>query len=208
MKNNSIKSIFAIVFSVVLIISLNIAIAEAATGKQGYTIYRDGVLAGFEWHAGIVVEPGYSYSNSIVHIAGSGSNVAYTNFSGFEYAYNYTGIYKPSSITNANRDKVVATARALTGKSITYTALGQMDVKSGVQSNGKSRVEPGDIKSMRCDGVVEYSYERNDVRIYGSNAYWNISVNDNNCLTHHMLTNITPLKQAAFLTLDTTSRTW
>lgn len=41
---------------------------------------------------------------------------------------------------------------------------------------GGAKVQPSEITDLRCDGVIEYCYEYNDVRIFGSDTYWNISV--------------------------------
>lgn len=49
---------------------------------------------------------------------------------------------------------------------------------------------------MRCDGVVEYSYETNGIRVYGPDASWDISYNDTNTQNLHGANRITPKKQA------------
>ena len=55
---------------------------------------------------------------------------------------------------------------------------------------------PYDIKSLRCDGIVEYCYEWQNVRIFGSDARWDISKNDQGNKDHHSGTATTPKKQA------------
>lgn len=49
-----------------------------------------------------------------------------------------------------------------------------------------------EITSMRCDGLIEYCYERNGVSIYQGN----ISTYDPSIRSSHSGTNITPKKQA------------
>ena len=82
-----------------------------------------------------------------------------------------------------------------------------MDVNSSVYSTSQSRIEPKDITQMRCDGVVEYCFEYCNYRIFGDDGKWNISKNNQSCVTHHdNVMRINPALQTVHMTLLTKSK--
>ena len=176
-----------------LIVSATISVS-AATGYRGYAIYRDGVNYGIgsDWHAGIMDEP---YSNMylpVIHIT-NGEQVSYVSWNGFINGNSFMGVYEPiGGISSLKRDDVHSIARLLRSENIEYTVLGQINYSS----SSLTWIYPDDITSMRCDGVVEYSYEFNEVRIYGDNDRWNIALNKTANKDHHSLFRITPISQA------------
>ena len=184
--------ILAKVAFLTIMISLFSIPAYAATGQEGYAVYRDGVAV-IEWHAGLMNKPSSSESAPVIHAPGSGSNVQYDTWSSFLNGKTFKGCFKPkTSISSTTRDYVIATARELVTNRIGYTLIYQMDY----HGNSGNYVMPYDIKSLRCDGVVEYCYEWQNVRIFGINARWDISKNDFLNKDHHSGTTITPKDQA------------
>ncbi len=57
-----------------------------------------------------------------------------------------------------------------------------------------SKIEPYDIASLRCDGLVEYCYEYYGYRVFGSDDSWDISKPGSTF--HHSASNIMPKVQA------------
>ena len=62
-------------------------------------------------------------------------------------------------------------------------------------TNTGRTIQPEDIATIRCDGVVEYSYEYNGLRIGGGNSDWNISIDKDANFNAHTGAAITPKKQ-------------
>lgn len=60
----------------------------------------------------------------------------------------------------------------------------------------KSKIEPYDIASLRCDGFVEYCYEYYGYRVYGPNGGWDISYPSLANKDNHSLNYIMPKSQA------------
>lgn len=56
-------------------------------------------------------------------------------------------------------------------------------------------VLPEHITQLRCDGVVEYTYEWYGWRVGGSNTAWDITRNSTQNYNEHTGTRITPRKQ-------------
>lgn len=72
----------------------------------------------------------------------------------------------------SKRIAITQTAGQLIGKNIWWTWVDQLDYK-WFDWDGS----PSDIDESRCDGVIEYAYEKNGVRVCGGTnaARWNIS---------------------------------
>ncbi len=195
--------------TVVLLFSLLICSngigAAAAVSTDGYAVYRDGVAV-IEWHAAIMNKPSADYSAPFVH-ATDDTTVGYGNWKKFLNGKTFQGVYKPiTGLTNLQRSYVVSTARRLATDNIAYDFTCQINYSS--DRYGKW-VRTSDITTMRCDGVVEYVYEWNDIRIYGSieKNLWNISWGGKDIQNHHSNFKITPKKQAnEYMTLVTKDR--
>lgn len=184
----------ALIFAIIAVPS------EAATGKQGYAVYRDGVLGPVNWHAGIMDKASKDDIYPVIHSAGSGHNVAYGSWDEFMNVSencSFVGYYRPVSQnpTSTQRDAVNAVARQLAADFIGYT-IGAQIAYDEDSSTTKAVVQPSDIESMRCDGVVEYCYEYNNIRIYGDDGNWNISKWGGEYKSKHEGFGITPRKQA------------
>ena len=197
------------ILSVLCIFTLILAVtmpSQAATGYQGYAIYRDGVLGPVNWHGGLMDKPSKDDIYPVIHIGGPDYQVEYVWWHEFtdgteDYPYSknsFMGYYRPVSQnpTSAQRDAVVATARQLASNFIDYCGTEQMHYDE-TSSTTKTYVQPSDIDTIRCDGVVEYCYEYNNIRIYGSDMFWNIARWGALYEAHHASpTAITPRKQA------------
>lgn len=55
------KCIFAFSITFILVLALCTSSVFAQTGFEGMACFRDGVLGGIEWHAGMVIKPTVSY---------------------------------------------------------------------------------------------------------------------------------------------------
>lgn len=97
----------------------------AATGNQGYAIYRDGTLLGIDWHAGLMDEPSTSYYKPVTHIGGLNQGVTFATWDEFMHKSSNTfkGVYRPNSgISSLGRDKIVSTGRKLITEDLGYIA--------------------------------------------------------------------------------------
>ncbi len=177
---------------------------DAATGNQGYAIYRDGVFFNATDHAGIMNKPDTnSYTNPIIHHSGSGY-VDFTTYVGFLNGKNFIGVYRPNgTVTSANRDTFVGTARTLQTENISYSLAFQVNYKDFEVG---TYVDPSEITEMRCDGVVEYIYEWANFKVYGSSSYWEVSKATLANKDEHRATQVTPRTQKNYLTLVQTSK--
>lgn len=162
----------SILLLAVLLVSLP---CQAATGNQGYAIYRDGVALNLTWHAAMMVQPNSSnYAEAIAHAPGGSEKSGYATYAKFLNGKTYKGVYKPfTTMSSHDRDLVVATARYIAERHIDY----KLDGMIAATDRGQTRFVPSDITKIRCDGVVEYCYEYNGFPIYGA-GYWDISKND------------------------------
>jgi hypothetical protein len=84
----------------------------------------------------------------------------------------FHGARRPNGLTAGQRLKIAATGASLFAKNIWWTWVDMLDYK-WFDWDGSVN----DIDESRCDGVIEYSYEANDVRVCGGidAARWNIS---------------------------------
>lgn len=164
----------------VLLVSLP---CQAATGNQGYAIYRDGVGPfNITWHTAMMVEPTSSGNRSIAQATGGEVPTGYVSYSTFLGNNTFQGVYRPfSSMSDHERDLVVATARYIAEREIEYGSTNMMNAN---YYNGRDRFYPNDIEVIRCDGVVEYSYEYNGIKVFGGDA-WDISKNSNAEIRKH-----------------------
>lgn len=206
--------IFSSIIAVALMAAVFVTPASAATGYQGYAIYRDGVQAWdngpvINWHTGIMYDP-YTSTSSIplIHHPGGGQYVQFGTWAQFMDGKTFMGVYAPKGgIISADRDKVRNMAYKLATDQIPYHFWGQMFVDESVFGTTQTRIEPRNITGMRCDGVVEYSYEYCNYKIYGGNNTWNISKNNRDCFNAHNNIVINPKVQAGnYMTLFISSK--
>jgi hypothetical protein len=86
---------------------------------------------------------------------------------------NFHGAHTTPGLTFTKRAAIANTARVLYAKGIDYTMWHQLDALWEYPWTG----EVHQIARLRCDGLVEYCYEKNAVRVCGGKdaKYWNIS---------------------------------
>ena len=84
--------------------------------------------------------------------------------------------------------------RSLASNFNAYTVLEQIDYPVNINPNNKTTVEVSDISHLRCDGVIEYSYEFNDVVMYGG-FYWDISAWGKSFYDKHRIIEITHMNK-------------
>lgn len=159
---------------------------RGATNRLGNALYRDGVgesLIGIEidWHAGLVGHasgPLYQGGEWVIHHPGGDAVVQYDTFDAF--LTDSDGVeqgdrdeFYMSSVSQSTAYDIFFTAHDLTNEAIPYTFSPMLRT-----SKASGRIEPSDITKIRCDGVVEYCYEYNGVRLQGPNDSantWDIS---------------------------------
>ena len=161
-------------FDVIFINTNNIA-PRSSTNRLANAIYRDGVAV-IEYHAGIVAHsqgPEYNSTGKwVIHASGDSSSVVeYAKYKpDFLKDKKPVGEYYMSSMSYSDQLNIFFTAVDLTNNGITYTLLSifTTNLSSGT-------ISPSDIIKMRCDGVVEYSYEYNGIKVLGGSTNWNCS---------------------------------
>lgn len=190
------KRIIITALTSIIMLTFLCSSVNAVTGFQGYAIYRDGTYD--FWHAGMMDGP---YSTSylpVLHHSGSGY-VKRDSWENFLSGNEFQGVYRPNSDPSSYyRDLFVALGRDLKDEQISYNAFYQVNYDSG---SAGTWVDPEDISSIRCDGVVEYIYEWYGFRVYGSDTLWDVTYNSNANRNHHSGTAITPVSQTGYLTL-------
>lgn len=164
------------------------------TEWKGYAIYRDGISGGnlnVNDHAGLMDEKNKNVSSPVLHAPGYGSDVRWDTWDNFIAGEGYIGIFKPKNvtITAAKANSFVSKSRELRG--IAYNVLDQIVYSAG----SNSHVLPEHISHLRCDGVVEYTYEWYNHRVGGGDNSWDISVNETDNYWAHSGFGITPRKQ-------------
>lgn len=114
------------------------------------------------------------------------------------------GTYRPKvAPSSASRDSIRCTARLVRGEQISYNVLHQVYYNT---SGTGTWVDPSEISSMRCDGVIEYVYEWNVFRVYGNDTLWDVTKVGWSNRDHHGGTAVSPKSQAqSYLTRVTTA---
>lgn len=188
MKKNVTKVLSLLIILTVVFSSIQV---HAATGKEGFAIYRNGVAV-IEWHAGLMDEPYRTNTLPVVHHSGQGY-VKYDSWNNFLFGNTFQGYRQPKSgISSAGRDKVKAMGRRLRTENISYTFLREVQVPSTIFK--QNYIWPEDITKIRCDGVVEYAYEWHGYKLQGGD-FWDISKAHVSYYEAHNSNFVTPKKQ-------------
>ena len=141
----------------------------------------------------------------VLHHPGTGY-VKWDTWDNFLGGKNFKGVRKPNgTVTSSDRDLFVAMGRVLRTENISYNLAYQVYYNT---STAGYWVDPEDISSMRCDGVVEYIYEWYGFRVYGSDDKWDVTRNDYWVREHHSGGSVTPETQVNYLSLVTTEVPW
>jgi len=172
----------------------------AATGNQGYAVYRNGAGLNVDEHAGLVIAS--STVNPCVIEMASTQQMRRSSWSQFLNSKAYYGVYRPSGgISSAGRDATIGAANALYDADPGYVLAAMLGYPASLFGN--PRLYAYQVVNTRCDGVVEFSFEYNDYKVYGNPSYWNITIPSSNSVTAHTIS--APSLQRAAMTLVTTS---
>lgn len=180
----------------------------AATGYQGMACFRDGVMGGLQWHAGLYYQPNANYSWPIVHIGGDGDIVSRCDLATFNDGNTFKGVYYKSGVTSSKLDSIRYLADELASDytiGYPYLAFNMLE-----HSASSGYIYPYHINTLRCDGVVEYCYEYYGVKLqtyYDYNTstdHWDISEVDD-CEWHTAGNGMSPVNQAGLMTRKSTS---
>lgn len=99
----------------------------------------------------------------------------------------YRGSRYPStySLSVANKNTIISTNASVMNHDIDYTWADMLENKWDWYGNPDWDGSVGDIDEIRCDGVPEYSYERNGFRVWGGDSYWNSGSGNDDALDDH-----------------------
>ena len=124
--------------------------------------------------------------NPVIEVHQINNPIIYSTYNGFKGTNTFLGYYCPKTpMTSNQRTMVIAYANGLETLSsagdIVYGLTGQLfydnyHVKDFFGSSNQKVIEQMDITKLRCDGFVEYCYERNNIKISGSTNNWNIAI--------------------------------
>lgn len=189
---------FVITVILLLLISIPYNSVNAATGNEGYAVYRDGVAAGLTWHAAIMDQRYPSTTTLPVVQATAGNTVKAATWASFLNGNTFVGVYRPNSAPSSYyRDLFKAMGRVLADEQISYNVAYQVYYNT---STSGPWVDPAEISSMRCDGVVEYIYEYYGFRVAGNDDSWDVSKVALSNMNIHSGGYINPKSQTSYLT--------
>lgn len=144
--------------AVIIILLSYIAVkADARTG--GDAVYRVGGWLNNLDHAGVYDTNGFVYE-----IRGPFTQIQRSSWSIFLDDKSYIGEFTNPTITHNDRNDILGTCAQMDAETdITYTVSSALYY----ESNSGVDISVDEITDIRCDGVVEYAYERNEVWIWG-----------------------------------------
>ncbi|MGG1642456.1 hypothetical protein ACIFQM_14495 [Paenibacillus sp. NRS-1782] len=146
-----------------LLVLLGTSYTHAA--DRGDAGYREGGWLTFgSDHGGVRGNSGVVYE-----IKGYwGSGVVLSDFDSFKSGKTFYGFYTNPSITDTKRSYIISMVAAMSADpEITYTAQAQL-MHDDHRSSAYVHVD--EITDIRCDGVIEYAYEYNDVYVWGPSS--------------------------------------
>lgn len=167
------------------------SVSVFASGYEGMAVYRDGVAMNLNWHAGICTKRDLDSYKPVIHIGGYGYNVSRAYYDGSEDSFlgdpdddnEFKGVYWDNDYSvSYYDDEVEETAFDLLDYDISYDFFSMLSENSDCSGN---IISPREIGTLRCDGLVEYCFEKNDIKVqdgYYSDPdnhdleyYWDIS---------------------------------
>lgn len=148
-----------VIVAAALLLSVSPIVTEAASYPAGSATYRQGGSLNSLNHGGVRKSSSYVYE-----IKGYDYTVQLSSDSSFKNDSTYYGNYGNPSVTSSQRDSILSTSEALRdNNSLTYTMYDQINW----ESNSGSYINVSEITDIRCDGVIEYAYEWNNVWVWG-----------------------------------------
>lgn len=154
----------------------------ALAAAPGYACYREKAFTptAAAGHAGIVDAVSGTTATYVIQHPGAIIGTVYlqrislASFKGSSGEY-YGEYYIPGTPT-ATYNNIVSMARALNNRgNVQYVMNSYLMTIYPVNQLG-SRILQEDIYAMRCDGLTEYCYEYNNVKLCGGTTVWNISI--------------------------------
>jgi len=145
--------------------------------EYGDAVYRElGVIAGFIAgdynHTGVFGGLDESHKGKALQALGIGHTTEEVNFENefTSYGNGYYGAYTLNNrtMTFTDRKRVVSTAVSLVGATIPYPSLPPNCIEYH-PPNFDGTIS--DISAIRCDGFVEYCYEKNNFRVWRNQDY-------------------------------------
>lgn len=191
MKNKITGLLFLLIFFLKLIS------IKADADILGCPVYRDGAVLGLNWHAGLIATNSILDDLPIYHVPNQYDGVERDSFSNFINENNFMGMYDyPNSIEHTSKELIVSMAARLSCYNVYYSLTKQLEYKSTVQEG--SYIEPRDILSLRCDGLVEYCYEYYGFCVFVADDpdAWDISLATEAVTETHSLPHVTPKVQS------------
>lgn len=174
--------------SLIIVVFLIASLSITCNAYLGDALYRDGVAL-IEWHAGMA---SYVSPTQYIHQPGSGTVVTCT-YSEFLDGNSLMLYGEMPGITISQKIAVHDNGLALLNRNYTYT------ITNLLQANYTSHdyVEAADITKIRCDGVIEWCYEKESWRLMGTSTNWDISYYWN-VSSHTLINGMTPSVQAQY----------
>jgi len=143
---------------------LFIIVSYAIPQNNGDAVYRSGGLGNNQDHAGVYCSDCNDSEEGVYEIKGWWHHVNVYSWNSFIGSNLYLGSYTNPNISYWDISNIFDTLETLDlDNSIWYVAgdMLQYDLFP------ESWIEPDEITDIRCDGVVEYSYEWNDIEVWG-----------------------------------------
>lgn len=150
----------------------------------GSAVYREGGDLNAYDHGGIMKNGYWVYEIAGYPLTADDDTVQEYSITSFKnVAGTFYGTFAPKNLSHSKRQNIVTTAEALDNDpEIDYTAFGQIDTDL---YNLENYIQVHEITDIRCDGVIEFAYEANDVPVWGATNtltssgtplyYWNIT---------------------------------
>ena len=146
--------------------------AASSSNWDGYAIFRDGVSIGvinIDWHTGIVYNSNGTGKDNIIYVAHHSGTGYATHEADFDEFMDGNNTFKGARKTTSNttiRNNILATCLDVSNEAVGYC----FDLLIKYRGVGSDLIiKPEHLTAVRCDGFVEYCYEKNDEIIRGSN---------------------------------------
>ena len=155
---------------------------------RGYAVYNDGNWYNIDYHAGLLLYNKTDTNKCVLHKYTTDNKVKLTTWSVFMGNTDFKCLCRPKGSLATFESKInniVSYGNQLRNQSIVYV-LGKQIVYTS-NPDGTTYYKPSDITKIRCDGVVEYCYERNGLKVYApasDTSKWNVSKISNNAYGH------------------------
>ena len=140
-----------------VLLSYTVVAMAAKTG--GDSVYREGGFLNNLDHTGV-----YDTNGGVYEIRGYYTQIQLSSWTTFLDGNPYIGEFTNPQITSDDRNNILGTSAQLDADpDITYTVYDALNY----ESNSGDYISVYEITDIRCDGVVEYAYEWNNIWIWG-----------------------------------------